>query len=48
MNLTGITEFDEVLVKHFLDSLCCVKAVDMGKIKTLWTSEPAPDSRVFP
>ena len=22
MNLTGITEFDEVLVKHFLDSLC--------------------------
>ena len=28
MNLTGITEFDEVLVKHFLDSLCCVKAVD--------------------
>ena len=35
MNLTGITEFDEVLVKHFLDSLCCVKAVDMGKIKTV-------------
>lgn len=32
MNLTGITEFDEVLVKHFLDSLCCVKAVDMGEI----------------
>jgi 16S rRNA (guanine527-N7)-methyltransferase len=34
MNLTGITEFDEVLVKHFLDSLACVKAVDMSKIKT--------------
>ena len=33
MNLTGITEFDEVLVKHFLDSLCCVKAVDMSKVK---------------
>ena len=29
MNLTGITEFQEVLVKHFLDSLACVKAVDM-------------------
>ena len=27
MNLTGITEFQEVLVKHFLDSLACVKAV---------------------
>ena len=35
MNLTGITEFDEVLVKHFLDSLCCVKAVDMSKVKTV-------------
>lgn len=34
MNLTGITEFDEVLVKHFLDSLACVKAVDMTKIKS--------------
>ena len=32
MNLTGITEFDEVLVKHFLDSLCCVKAVDMSGV----------------
>ena len=35
MNLTGITEFEEVLVKHFLDSLGCVKAVDMSKIKTV-------------
>ena len=26
MNLTGITEFEEVLTKHFLDSLACVKA----------------------
>lgn len=25
MNLTGITEFDEVVVKHFLDSLAAVK-----------------------
>ena len=32
MNLTGITEFEEVLVKHFLDSLACVKAVDMSKV----------------
>lgn len=35
MNLTGITEFEEVLVKHFLDSLACVKAVDMSKIKSV-------------
>lgn len=33
MNLTGITEFEEVLVKHFLDSLTCVKALDMAKVK---------------
>lgn len=34
MNLTGITEFQEVLTKHFLDSLSIVKAVDMEKIHT--------------
>lgn len=33
MNLTGITELQEVLVKHFLDSLACVKAVKMESIK---------------
>ena len=35
MNLTGITEFQEVLVKHFLDSLACVKSVDMKKVTTV-------------
>ena len=35
MNLTGITEFQEVLVKHFLDSRACVKAVDMKKVTTV-------------
>ncbi len=35
MNLTGITEFQEVIVKHFLDSLACVKAVDMKNTKTV-------------
>lgn len=34
MNLTGITEFQEVLLKHFLDSLSIAKAVDMGQIHT--------------
>lgn len=35
MNLTGITEFQEVLVKHFLDSLACIKAVDIKKVKRM-------------
>lgn len=35
MNLTGITEFQEVLVKHFLDSLACVKAVDMSRVNRI-------------
>lgn len=35
MNLTGITEFQEVLVKHFLDSFACVKAVDIKKVKRM-------------
>lgn len=35
MNLTGITEFDEVMVKHFLDSLAIVKAVNMSKVKRM-------------
>lgn len=32
MNLTGITEFQEVLVKHFLDSVSCVQVLDFSKI----------------
>lgn len=36
MNLTGITEFQEVVEKHFLDSLCLVKAVpDLANQKIL-------------
>ena len=32
MNLTGITEFQEVVEKHFIDSLCLIKAVpQLGK-----------------
>lgn len=30
MNLTAITEFDEVIVKHFLDSLALVKVIPKG------------------
>ena len=32
MNLTGITDCEEVYEKHFIDSLALVKAVDMSKI----------------
>lgn len=35
MNLTGITEFDDVMIKHFVDSLAVVKAVDMNQVHTL-------------
>ena len=35
MNLTGITEFEEVIVKHFLDSLAIVKVCDMNKVSTI-------------
>lgn len=31
MNLTAITEFEEVVEKHFIDSLMLVKAVDLEK-----------------
>ena len=31
MNLTGITEWDEVLEKHFLDSISLIRAVDLSQ-----------------
>ncbi len=30
MNLTGITEWDEVLEKHFLDSISLIRAIDLN------------------
>lgn len=35
MNLTSITEFDEVIIKHFIDSLACVKGIDFKEINTV-------------
>ena len=35
MNLTGITEYEEVNEKHFIDSLSIVKALDITKIQTV-------------
>lgn len=31
MNLTAITDYDEVIKKHFIDSLSLVKAIDLSK-----------------
>ena len=35
MNLTGITEYEEVNEKHFVDSLSIVKAIDMKSVKSI-------------
>ena len=35
MNLTGITEYEEVNEKHFIDSLSIVKVVDISKVNTI-------------
>ena len=35
MNLTGITEYEEVNEKHFVDSLSIVKAIDIEKVNTV-------------
>lgn len=35
MNLTAISEYEDVLKKHFVDSLCLVKACDLSKGMTL-------------
>ena len=35
MNLTGITEYEEVNEKHFVDSVSIVKALDMKSVKSV-------------
>lgn len=35
MNLTGITEYEEVNEKHFVDSVSLVKAIDINKVDTV-------------
>ncbi len=35
MNLTGITEYEEVVKKHFVDSLSIVKVMDMEKVESV-------------
>ena len=45
MNLTGITEFDEFIDKHYIDSLSIVNAVDIHQVQS--AIEPVPDFRGF-
>ena len=35
MNLTGITEYEEVNEKHFVDSISLVKAIDLNKVSSV-------------
>lgn len=35
MNLTAITEYDEVVIKHFADSAALAIKYDMGKVKSM-------------
>lgn len=35
MNLTSITEYEEVNEKHFIDSVSLVKAIDIDKVETV-------------
>lgn len=35
MNLTGITDFEEVVTKHFVDSISLVKSVDVNSFQTM-------------
>lgn len=35
MNLTGITEYEDVVEKHFVDSLSTIKAIDLSRIHTV-------------
>ncbi len=35
MNLTAITDEDEVISKHFIDSLSCIHILDMGRVSSV-------------
>ena len=35
MNLTGITDYDEVYEKHFVDSLAIAKVIDLKKVNRI-------------
>lgn len=35
MNLTGITKFEDVVIKHFIDSLSIVKALELESVESI-------------
>lgn len=35
MNLTAITEYKDVVIKHFADSLSIIKAVNMSEVTNI-------------
>ena len=45
MNLTGITEFDEFIDKHYIDSLSMRWICTRFRVPLMW--EPVPDFRGF-
>lgn len=45
MNLTAVTEFDEVVKKHFLDSISLGQFEALDEKRPCWISEPEPVSR---
>ena len=47
MNLTAVTEFDEVVKKHFLDSISLGQFEALDEKRPCWISEPEPVFQVF-
>ena len=45
VNLTRITEHDEFVIKHFIDSVIC--STNAGRQKQLWMSVPEADFREY-
>ena len=35
MNLTAITDYEEVVIKHFIDSLCLIRVTDLSEEKKI-------------
>ena len=43
MNLTGITEYDEVNLKHFTDSLTIARTQEMQKVQSWFPGDSSED-----
>ncbi len=46
-NLTAVTDYEHVQIRHFLDSLSCLLAVGSSKGGRWWPGVPAPGLRVI-